>query len=106
MIWPDLLPNPRNVSNTLMAQSSSHENDRCLTNLVWLWGQFLDHDITLTPTDPDEGEPIPIEDPSDPFYPSKARDRVLPLCQCGQNWRSARTNESNHCLHRCFKCGK
>lgn len=66
MYMPDR-PNPRKVSNSCMAQSSSHVNDRCLTNLVWLWGQFLDHDITLTPTG-DEYNPIPIEDPSDGLY--------------------------------------
>lgn len=70
MHWPDQ-PNPRNVSNTLMAQSGSHENDRCLTNLVWLWGQFLDHDITLTPTNHSDKASIQIEDPEDPFYLSQ-----------------------------------
>lgn len=42
------LPSPREVSNVLMSQSTSEPNARGLSDYIWVWGQFLDHDITLT----------------------------------------------------------
>jgi peroxidase len=41
-------PNPRIISNTLAQQDANIQSDRGLTNLIWVFGQFLDHDITLT----------------------------------------------------------
>ena len=41
-------PSAREVSNVVVAQSELTTNDRGLTDLVWLWGQFIDHDIDLT----------------------------------------------------------
>ncbi len=41
-------PSPRLVSNTLAAQSTTSGNSLGLSNFVWQWGQFLDHDIDLT----------------------------------------------------------
>ena len=68
------LPSARVVSNAIVAQDGSTVNDRYLTDFVWQWGQFLDHDITLTPTTSEHGDPesydieVPTGDPSfDPF---------------------------------------
>jgi hypothetical protein len=44
-------PNPRDVSNAVMAQASSIVNDRGLSDWVVQWGQFLTHDVTLIKTD-------------------------------------------------------
>ncbi len=41
-------PNPRVISNTVFNQSESILNNRNLSDYTWLWGQFLDHDITLS----------------------------------------------------------
>lgn len=45
----------RDVSNELAAQETTAVNDRGLTDITWLWGQFLDHDISIsegaTPTE-------------------------------------------------------
>lgn len=41
-------PSARAVSNALAAQEESVENARFLTDYIWIWGQFLDHDIDLT----------------------------------------------------------
>ncbi len=41
-------PKPRVISNTVFNQSESILNNRNLSDYVWLWGQFLDHDITLS----------------------------------------------------------
>ena len=41
-------PNPRVISNVVFSQSESILNNRNLSDYVWLWGQFLDHDVTLS----------------------------------------------------------
>ncbi len=43
------MANPRAISNEVMAQSENTENKKGLSDMFWLWGQFLDHDITLGP---------------------------------------------------------
>lgn len=72
-------PNPRDVSNAVMAQSSSILNDRRLSDWVVHWGQFLTHDVTLVETGTEynvlsTGETgdfsIPITDPDDPLGPN------------------------------------
>ncbi len=42
-------PNPRVISNALAQQNESIPDPRGLTNFIWAWGQFLDHDLDLTP---------------------------------------------------------
>ncbi|MEL6494200.1 MAG: peroxidase family protein [Cyanobacteria bacterium J06623_7] len=42
-------PNSRVISNTLAQQDSLIASDRGLTNFSWAFGQFIDHDIILTP---------------------------------------------------------
>ena len=41
-------PNPRTVSNALFNQSVSLPDANRLSEYVWVWGQFLDHDIDHT----------------------------------------------------------
>ena len=47
--------NPRVISNTIAVQSVDLPNRYAMTNFVWQWGQFLDHDIDLTQTDAANG---------------------------------------------------
>ena len=57
----------REVSNLVFSQEEANVNDRGLTALVWQWGQFIDHDITLTnAADPAEefAIDVPTGDPS------------------------------------------
>lgn len=59
-------PNPREVSNAIVQQPASILNSRGLTDWVWQWGQFLDHEFTLTPAaEPAEPAfiPVPLGDP-------------------------------------------
>ena len=42
-------PNPRTISNTISAQEGTIPSRRVLTTMLIFWGQFLDHDIDLTP---------------------------------------------------------
>lgn len=60
-------PSAREVSNNVVAQSTSVINDRFLTDFVWQWGQFLDHDIDLT-SEADPHESLPIEVPTGDIY--------------------------------------
>jgi len=61
-------PSAREVSNAVAAQSESIVNSRHLTDMAWLWGQFVDHDIDLT-TNADPAESMPIEVPEgDPYF--------------------------------------
>ena len=45
-------PNPRTISNLVVAQQDGVEivNDRSLSNMVWAFGQMIDHDLDLTST--------------------------------------------------------
>ena len=66
-------PSAREISNAIAAQDESILSSGYLTDLTWLWGQFIDHDIDLTEnvTDDDGNplEPVPIEVPTgDPFF--------------------------------------
>ncbi|CAG0882785.1 unnamed protein product [Darwinula stevensoni] len=70
-----ILPNPREVSSRLHGDSDRPAT--VATHMLMQWGQFLDHDITLSPADsagPCCEEPIPLEclpiaiPPDDPFY--------------------------------------
>ncbi|MCX6422865.1 MAG: peroxidase [Actinobacteria bacterium] len=41
-------PSARAISNLLSAQDDSVVNNRHLSDFIYVWGQFLDHDINLT----------------------------------------------------------
>jgi len=63
-------PDPRLISNVIFAQTEDTPEPSGLSNVFWVWGQFIDHDITLTP----EGETesvylrVPTGDPwFDPY---------------------------------------
>lgn len=54
-------PSARAISNAVCAQDESLENARGVSDMFWLWGQFLDHDVALTPeAEPAESFPIQI----------------------------------------------
>ena len=63
-------PSPREISNAVMAQDEPMPSTAGTSDLFWAWGQFLDHDITLT-REAEHGseEPFPIPVPiGDPFF--------------------------------------
>ncbi|WP_339732252.1 peroxidase family protein [uncultured Gimesia sp.] len=78
-------PSAREISNVIADANSAETNDRYLTDLFWVWGQFIDHDITLTESAHDEyGNPLesfPIEVPTgDVFFdPDGSGDDVINL---------------------------
>lgn len=69
----NILPNPRTISNTVVAQAELVTNYLNATDWLWQWGQFIDHDLTLNeggPSSPPEDFipiPVPQEDSNDPF---------------------------------------
>jgi len=71
---------PRHISNIVSAQEAELPNADGATDFLWLWGQFVDHDLDLTDgTNPPESAPIavPAGDPS--FDPQAEGDRSIPL---------------------------
>ena len=52
--------NPRVVSNNIVAQSESLPSAQNFSSLVFTWGQFLDHDIDLTPEGHIEYHPVTL----------------------------------------------
>jgi CshA-type fibril repeat protein len=59
-------PNPRHISNTVFKQTDSggalidKPNAGGFSSLLWVWGQFLDHDLDQTGTDRNDTADIPI----------------------------------------------
>ncbi|MEZ4898848.1 MAG: peroxidase family protein [Saprospiraceae bacterium] len=53
-------PSPRAISNNICAQASASESRQNLSAFVFTWGQFIDHDIDLTPEGHSEYVPIPL----------------------------------------------
>jgi peroxidase len=59
-------PSPREVSDAVFEQQMSIPNGAGLSDFIWTWGQFLDHDLDLTEA-AREAEPIPVP-AGDPFF--------------------------------------
>jgi peroxidase len=66
-------PNPRAVSNEIFAQAGAVANEAGASNFLWVWGQFLDHDLDLARLQAGPGAErapiaVPRGDPAlDPF---------------------------------------
>lgn len=77
MLFDEERTNARTLSNALAKQTGSIPNSRGLSNYLWAWGQFLDHDMSLTTSSASNGsghiEVLDANDPlgSPPGSPSK-----------------------------------
>ncbi len=62
-------PNPRLISNDMFSQPGLINDPLSLSDFCWVWGQFIDHDIGITPDGPEPLIiPVPAGDPHfDPF---------------------------------------
>ena len=71
-------PNPREISNMVVDQDGvSIPSAGGMTDAVWAWGQFLDHDLDLTGAHVDNGTAhIPVLDMFDPLFPVIFFDRA------------------------------
>jgi hypothetical protein len=80
-------PNARDLSNRIGVQSGSMPDAAQRSDYVWQWGQFLDHDITLT-AGGSEPMPIMVGNPADPLFP------MIPMNRSGYDHRTG-TSKSN-----------
>lgn len=74
-------PSAREVSNVLSAMNTGQVlNDRALSAFVYVWGQFIDHDLGLTESD-EHGEAIDISVPEGDlwFDPTGSGEAVIPM---------------------------
>jgi hypothetical protein len=70
----------REVSNLVVAQDHLIPNSQRVTDFLWQWGQFIDHDMDLTPSiDPIEpfNIPVPLGDPF--FDPNNTGTQIIGL---------------------------
>ncbi|MEM7168427.1 MAG: peroxidase family protein [Planctomycetota bacterium] len=77
-------PSPRAISNSVAAQSTIITNDSGASDMLWQWGQFLDHDIDLTPhvdavALPAEVAPISVPTGDIFFDPTATGTVVMPF---------------------------
>jgi hypothetical protein len=74
-------PGAREISNTLCALDDGDErsrNDRSLSDWIYAWGQFVDHDLDLTTTGSTPFDiPVPVGDPF--FDPNSTGTQVILL---------------------------
>jgi len=81
-------PGARDISNAVSATTGSRGNKADASDIFWLWGQFLDHDIDLSKTS-DTVMEIPVPEGDSTFEPgsaleakrSKTRDNVFGVAQ-------------------------
>lgn len=73
-------PSARAVSNAVSAQIGSIPNLKNASDYIWQWGQFLDHDITLS-DGVDPAEPADIDVPiGDPYFdPAHTGEQTISL---------------------------
>lgn len=73
------LPGPREISNAVVIQDNDAPSSFGISDLVWVWGQFIDHDLSLTEAGNTEFVPIaaPVGDPA--FDPDGSGDGVIPF---------------------------
>ena len=73
-------PNARTISNALMTQTEATESEFGLSNFVYAWGQFIDHDIDLTTSaSPREAFNINVPKGDPQFDPQGTGTQVIPL---------------------------
>ncbi|MGE0490928.1 MAG: peroxidase family protein [Vulcanimicrobiota bacterium] len=72
-------PNPRVISNNVMADPSRNREPAMRSGMVWAWGQFIDHDITSTPNSGamDWNISVPVGDPA--FDPKREGKAIIPF---------------------------
>ena len=72
-------PNPREISNAVFAQSESILDPANRSDFVFVWGQFVDHDITLSPDGSTESLDIAVPKGDKYFDPKGTGTAVLPM---------------------------
>jgi hypothetical protein len=76
-------PNPRLISNSLFMQNTLANDPRGLSAYCWVWGQFIDHDITLVNDHASEGVSISIPAGDVFFDPAGTGSVTIPIKRSG-----------------------
>ncbi|MBK8501861.1 MAG: hypothetical protein IPL46_06430 [Saprospiraceae bacterium] len=72
-------PNARTISNEIFAQTESIHDVLNLSAYAWGWGQFIDHDITLSPDHVSERLDISIPAFDAYFDPTGTGQKLMPM---------------------------
>jgi peroxidase len=79
-------PSARAISNAVCAQPDLSSNTAGATDLFWLWGQFIDHDMDLTKGgDPAESLPIAVPAADRHFDPLGTGTQQIPFTRSTYN---------------------
>ncbi len=73
------LPSAREVSNAINQQVEPRYNTQGLSDLFWMWGQFIDHDMTHTPSSSNNPRPIPVPIGDPHFDPQHQGNASIPF---------------------------
>lgn len=76
-------PNARVISNTLAQQEGIIQSDRGLTNFSWAFGQFVDHDLILSPENEELEVEIPVPTGDPDLDPNGTGEVTIPLNSTG-----------------------
>lgn len=77
------LPNARAISNAVAQQTEDMPNSFGLSDMFWVWGQFIDHDITLTGSEGFEFAPVVVPAGDSDFDPTGTGDAIIPFTRAG-----------------------
>ncbi len=73
-------PGAREVSNSCSPQEGPRPNGKEMSHFLWAWGQFVDHDISLTGSaDPAERMDIAVPAGDPYFNPAGTGEMVIPV---------------------------
>ncbi len=82
-------PTPREISNNICKSTGPKASGLKLTDMVWAWGQFLDHEIDLTPTI--STETANMTTPGNDVYPGRTISFERSVYKTGSNPREQTT---------------
>lgn len=86
-------PNPRAISNAIFAQDEDIYDNLELSDFSFVWGQFVDHDITLVP-DGDETMIINVPKGDKWFDPNNTGAAIIPMRRCKYDEMSGTSPEN------------
>lgn len=72
-------PNPRDISNMISSQDQFIPNEKGLSDFIWGWGQFIDHDVALNDDHPTEFISIIVPDCDEAFDPDCMGGVEIPM---------------------------
>jgi len=75
----DNLPSAREISNALSEQDGDVLNELGASDLLWAWGQFIDHDIDLSESGSTEFVPIAVPGGDPDFDPDGSGNALIPF---------------------------